>query len=260
MTAKEIRESGLLEQYAMGVLSDQEVKKVEGYLAQFPELQKDYQEIQQALQALATERSMKPRPSLEDEIVKSVMENSKPQDGVKEDNVANSGGSSLWKWISGLLVVCTLGALYFYWDTNTRLTETSEELNVLKTECDSISTSQQEALDLFDKLNAKENRILNFTPTNGYPETQLMFHFNPVEKQNYIQVQNLPAIADNQAFQLWSLKGNSDPIPLTVFKVGADFIVPVAFEEGTGTYAITIEDESGALVPTLSRLIGTVSV
>ena len=104
------------------------------------------------------------------------------------------------------------------------------------------------------------NRILNMTPTSGYPETQLLFHINTVDRQNFIQVQNLPGIAANQAFQLWSLKPGVDPIPLTVFKQGDDFIIPVDFEEGTGTYAITIEAEGGAQVPTLERLIGTVTV
>jgi len=259
----EIRESGLLEQYAMGVLSEQEVQEVEGYLIQFPELQQDYFEIQNALQALATEKSVKPRASLEDELVKSIMDDSKTAKGGENEDKPKDiegGYGNIWKTIAGLLAISAISAVYFFWNMNAKYKTQTKEFNTYKLVCDSITKSQQETLDIFNQLNAKENRVLNMTPTAGYLETQLLFHFNPVQKRNYIQIQNLPAIAANQAFQLWSLKPGEDPIPLTVFKDSSNFIVPVDFEEGTGTYAITIEDEAGALTPDLSKLIGTVGV
>ena len=262
MNVKEIRESGLLEQYAMGVLSEQEVQKVEGYLTQFPELQKDYFEIQNALQVLATEKSVKPRASLEDELIQSILDDSpvaKEEDAVKSKNVVDRN-SNTWKVITGLLAIGAIVATYFLWNMTTKYKNQTSEFNSYKLECDSVARTQQETLDLFNELNEKENRVLNMTPTDGYPETQLLFHFNSVQKKNYIQIQNLPSIAANQAFQLWSLKAGEDPIPLTVFKNEGSIIVPVDFEEGTGTYAITIEDEGGAQVPTLTRLIGTVGV
>lgn len=246
----------------MGVLSEQEVRTVEGYLAQFPELQKDFFEIQNALQALATERSLKPRATLEDELIKSIMGDAKPPiDNKQRDNKEHKNGrANLWKIISGILAVGAISALYFFWNLDTQYKAQSQEFNTYKLECDSIARSQQAALDLFNELNEKENNVLNMTPTPDYPETQLLFHFNPTTRRNHIQIQNLPEIAANQAFQLWSLKPGEDPIPLTVFKNSNMIIVPVDFEEGTGTYAITIEDEAGALAPTLTRLIGTVGV
>lgn len=263
MNIDEIRKSGMLEHYAMGVLSEQEVREVEGYLNQYPALQQDYLEIQNALQALATEKSIKPRASLEDELIKSIMDQSKTIDGgvdsdkLKNDNISSS---NIWKTIAALLAISAISAVYFFWNMNAKYKNQTREFDTYKLECDSIKREQQEKIDLFSQLNVKDNRILNMTPTEGYPETQLLFHFNPIQKVNYIQIQNLPSIASNQAFQLWSLKPGEDPIPLTVFKNSADFVIPVDFEDGTGTYAITIEDENGALSPTLERLIGTVGV
>ena len=262
MNIKEIRESGILEHYAMGVLSEQEVREVEGYLVQFPELQKDYFEIQNALQALAVERSVKPRASLEDELIKSITgESNTPNDKTEGTNKEGSiDRTNPWKAIAGLLAISAISAVYFFWNTNAQFKTQSREFNTYKLECDSIARSQQSTLDLFNRLNEKENNVLKMTPTADYPETQLLFHFNPTSKRNHIQIQNLPTIAANQAYQLWSLKPGQDPIPLTVFKNTNSIIVPVDFEEGTGTYAITIEDEAGAQVPTLTRLIGTVGV
>lgn len=262
MNVKEIIESGILEHYAMGVLSEQEVQEVEGYLVQFPELQKDYFEIQNALQALAVEKSVKPRAGLENELIRSIVGDSNDPKDINDDKPkkGNGGSGSIWKILAGLFALSALAAVYFFWNMNEMYKTQGEEFNTYKLECDSIARSQQETLDLFNRLNEKENQVINMTPTAGYQETKLLFHFNPVQKRNYIQIQNLPAIAANQAFQLWSLKPGEDPIPLTVFKNTNDIIVAVDFEEGTGTYAITIEDENGAQVPTLERLIGTVGV
>jgi len=66
VTLQEIRKSGLIEYYALGLLDDQDIQRVEMYLIQFSELQKDLLDIQLALQAYATSLSIKPRSSFKD--------------------------------------------------------------------------------------------------------------------------------------------------------------------------------------------------
>lgn len=270
MTAKEFRESGLLEYYVLGVLSDQEVAKVEGYLIQYPELQSDYLEIQRSIQEYAKAQSIQPRADLEDSILKSVRELG-DKSPVKSPKVSpessklinNNSGNALGLFKNLLLLTFGLATLFFAWKYSQKGNEYSNlqsEYIALETSCDSLNEIQLEKIETFEKLNNINNRSINITPTGGYLETNLLFHFNEVDKQNFIQIKRMPAIASNQAYQLWSLKDGEDPIPLTVFKDSGDIIIPVDFEEGTGTYAITIEAEGGATVPTLSRLIGTISV
>jgi len=266
----EIRESGLIEYYVLGLLSDQEVKEVEGYLVQYPELQVDYFEIQRSIQAYAQTNGIEPKIGLENSILSTIREsgdqskvtsseNSKSSNERKE--ISNDNSSGLWKdfFLVGLL----LSTLFFAWKSNTTsnsLDTLQTEFDALETQCDSIKDIQTQKIENFKKLSSHNNRTLDLTPTDRYKETSLLFHINNVEKQNFIQIKNVPSIASNQAFQLWSLKDGQDPIPLTVFKDGDDIVIPVDYEDGTGTYAITIEDENGAQSPTLSRLIGTVSV
>lgn len=57
MTDKEIRESGIIEYYALGLLTKQEEKSVANYIRVNPALKMDYIEIQNSLEALA--RSVK---------------------------------------------------------------------------------------------------------------------------------------------------------------------------------------------------------
>ena len=269
MNIEEIRESGMLEQYVLGLLSEQDVLKVQGYLSLYPTLQKDYLEIQLAIQNYAKSEGVVPRTNLEAAIKalvsaegSQVPVNKKVQSSPSDSNAKSSGNSSNFgkKLFLFALGAMTMFSTWYAFQKHTENKDLQNSFNIIKKDCEDEQTRQNEVINQYEQLNNPSSKTLNFTPTDGYNETNLLFHFNPVDQQNYIQIKNLPAIAANQAFQLWSLKDGVDPIPLTVFKQGDNFIVPVDFEEGTGTYAITIEDENGASVPTLTRLIGTVGV
>ena len=74
------------------------------------------------------------------------------------------------------------------------------------------------------------------------------------------QCRSLPAIASNESYQLWSMKPDQAPIPLTVFQGDEGVFIPVDYEENTGTYAITVESFGGVESPTLENLVATVGV
>jgi hypothetical protein len=267
---KEIRESGMLEYYVLGLLSEQDAQKVEGFLVQYPELRFDHLEIQKSLQEYAKSEGVAPKRNLEKDIIKLIeakgAKNLKPNNSgantPSKNNIASNSSDS--RWFKNVLLF-SLGALtafsvWFAFDKNNDFDRLQREYEALEATCDSIQIYQDQKIKLYDELNNPNGKALEITPTDTYKKTSIIFHYNPIDKKNFIQIKNLPVIATNQAYQLWSLKDGVDPIPLTVFNQENGFIVPVDFEEGTGTYAITIEDEKGATVPTLTRLIGTVSV
>lgn len=268
MTVNDIRKSGLLEYYVLGLLSEAQLREVEGYLVEFPELQKDLLEIQGSMQIFAQKQGIAPTRSLKSDIIKNIRDEgsktpveSKMQTDKKEAAKSANNKSNIGNALAVVFALATLAAAYFAYNKYDENQNLESSYTVLQKECEEKESELLEKLEIFDALNNPKNKILTMTPTEGYQETDLIFHTNSESKKNYIQIRNLPEIADNQAFQLWSLKGgDSAPIPLTVFKDGDNYIVEVDFENGTGTYAITIEKEGGVESPTLSRLIGTVNV
>ncbi len=271
MSINEIRQSGLLEYYVLGLLSDREAQMVEGYLIQYPLLQADYLEIQKTMQVYAKAKGIQPRKELEQNLLlligaegsKTVLETKegKHQANKSDKNTKTDKGGANWK--SFALPALFAAALFFSWygyNKGLEYDNLQEEYNTYKEDCETQQANETKRRNIYANVNTPNNRTLELTPTENYKETNLLFHNNEIDKRNYIQVKNLPQVAANQAFQLWSLKDGVDPIPLTVFKNGDELIIPVDFEEGTGTYAITIEDEEGATVPTLTRLIGTIGV
>lgn len=271
MKLNDIRQSGLLEYYVLGLLSEQDAQMVERYLVDYPELQTDYLEIQKAMQVYAKSQGIAPKRNLVESIKSEISANGS-KDPVNSKitsdvNIKNTNNPSTQKggsdWKSFALPALLAAVLFFSWqgyNKGLELDNLQQEYNTYKEDCVSQQEEANRKRNIYAHINTPNNRTIELTPTDGYKESNLLFHNNNVDKRNYIQVKNLPQIAANQAFQLWSLKDGIDPIPLTVFKNGEDLIIPVDFEEGTGTYAITIEDEAGATVPTLSRLIGTIGV
>ena len=254
MTLEEIRASGILEQYVLQLLSEEESQRVEAYMQEFPELTQDYLEIQHALQSFAQAKGIAPRKGLEEEIISSIKSDKIVPPKQKPDN------SNPFRLLSILLGVALIGFLFYIMRIQNQLTGVQQQLIDLQASCDSISAINTARFALLENLRQPDNQPLRMTPTDNYPETQLVFHTNPGTQQNFIQIINLPQIGNNQSFQLWSLKEGENPIPLTVFTGQDDPIVPVDFEDGTATYAITIEPAGGSQVPTLTQLIGTVGV
>ena len=259
MDIREIRASGILEQYALGNCSKQEVEIVEQALIDFPELKKDLYEIGNALEQYAKQFQVEPSGHLKNELIKSATNSNNPIPP-KTDISNKAPGNRFPSWLTGLLALGCLGLSYLYFSNSLKQNALQSEYDNYKILCDSIQAASDIQYALIEDLQNPNNQILALGATPKYSETELFLIYNSVDQKNYLQVQNLPTISNQQSYQLWSLKAGVDPIPLTVFQGDEGVFIPVDFEDGTATYAITIEPFGGVQSPTLDDLIGTVNV
>lgn len=251
MNIKEYISSGILELYVANQLTIQERAEVEAMMLAHPEVRQEVFEIENAIEKYSLVSSIDPPSNLKEKILDSL-----PPKTATSDSNPLVDNKIKWNILHTLLLsIAGLGfTLYFTGKINH-----TNELNTIKQQiedCDSIKTEQQNQYAIIQDIKDKNNRIIEVAATPKYRQTRMFFHYNAVTKKNYIQIDKLPAIAEGQAYQLWSLKPNTNPIPMDVFN-GRDLFAKVNFEEGTQTYAVTIETESGAKVPNLDRLIGT---
>ena len=141
----------------------------------------------------------------------------------------------------GLLL---LGYLFYQKDQESK--QLSNEITVLRDTCDATTNELTGQLNILRQLTLPGNKILPFTATPGFAQTDLYLHINKDTKKSFIQVRNLPDIATSQTFQLWSIKPNQPPAPLDVFDIPEEGLIEVDFVDGTDTYAITIGRMVGA--------------
>lgn len=251
----EIKNSGLLELYVIGALEDTDRQRVEQALAESAELRSELKDIELTYERYARLNKVSAPTGLKDQILRELGEA-----GIPSTREADIRVSRRFNWAAVTTALLGLGMLFQYWSNNKSEARWEAERQILAERCDSAQVTMQGRLDRFELLLSEDNRIIPVNATDNYLETRLYFHTNPQEKRNFIQIQNLPPLADNQSFQLWSLKGDQAPIPLDVFDGSGDAIIPVEFIDETNAYAITIEPAGGSQTPTLERLIGVFNI
>jgi anti-sigma-K factor RskA len=250
MNKKELIESGVLELYAMGMASEEEVKMVESFIIKDPSLRNEIMAIENALEAYAKTTAVNPKAEVKTELFKKIKDTTPPKGG-------DRGITGLSIFLIGLLSIVTMALTYTLFLNHKNFTDLRDSFNLLNTKCDSIQNAHQPIIETYDQLKASDNNILQIKPTEKYPETNLYFINNSASQRNFIQIKSLPVIAGNQSYQLWSLKGDQ-AIPLDVFQGDGDKLIEVQFEPGTDAYAITIEPFGGQDSPTLENLIGVI--
>lgn len=255
MTIDEIRESGMLELYALGQLSAREQEVVMQYLASYPALKKDLEEIERSLEKYAHAAGIKAPDTVKERILSEISDTA-----VRSGETPSPSRSLGWRIAAGIFAIVALGLLSLIIQKDRALREIKLRLTTVIDSCDQQNKQYLAENETLRQLTLQANEILHMTGTEKYPETDLYFYHNPVSKRNFIQVRNLPSINENQSYQLWSLKPDSAPIPLDVFQSPASPIIEVRHVDASQSYAITIEPRGGRQTPTLEDLIGIVQV
>ena len=238
----------------MDQLSPAEKAEVEGYLTSYPELRADLREIERSLEIFAGSAAIKSPAGIKEKILDAIKHETK---GGRDQKDRPNG---VWP---ALAAVFGLGVLLLGYLFNQQIEakkHLADELAIVRDTCQTRTAELTRQLELLRQLTEPNNKILPFQATPGFASTDLYIHTNNATKRNFIQVRNLPDIADNQSFQLWSIKANQPPAPLNVFSEPANGLLEVTYVDGTEVYAITIEPKGGRTTPTLENLIGTVSV
>ena len=257
MNIEEIRDSGLLELYVLGTATSQEIKIVKDAIIQFPELISEIKIIEATLLNYAKIYAVTPSAGLKDSVLKSISKNTTTASTVTNIDPQKSKNSGILSW---LLLASCLGLIGAYFILNKNNSALKEKYNQKVIACDSISNVQAEKIAILENIQNKDIIIIELAPTEKYPEAQLYLHNNTKTKKNFLQIKNLPALASDQSFQLWALKGTDAPRPLDVFETDRDNIFEVQFVDSPDAYAITIEPRGGQKSPTLENLIGVISV
>lgn len=267
MTSNEIKESGLLELYVLGVLEGEELTQVEQYLAQYPALKIELKDIEATLQKFALLNAVAPSADLKAKILSEIQNNSpqategpKPQESTQAAPKTGSRGFLNFLMVALALLSMVFGYLWLQESQNNARLQQAYAAQA--DSCDSLQrVSELRALAYQSITNPNVNLVKVASNAEKYPTTQLYLYTNPVDKKNYLKLNSLPEI-DNatQSFQLWSLKGDNPPVPLDVFQSDDPELLEVRFIDETETYAITIEEKGGKESPNLANLIGTFSI
>ncbi len=250
MNKDQFLNTGLLEQYALGLTDENENLEVEKYLNAFPELKKEVDEIRNAVEQYAIQQAIPPHPRVKANIMAGIdeLQGSKPSGG-------RAGSSN--NWMKALLILGfagIFGLLFLYTQKNAQNQDLKREFAELQIACDQqnerIQANQLEFL--FMKHRYTQKVIL--ASSNPSSHTKAVAFWNPNEKKGLVSLGSLPELPEDQQYQIWA---DVDHVMISVGLLENDYdgLQDIAYLAEAESLNITIEPLGGSTAPTVEKLV-----
>lgn len=256
MNTREYIESGVLELYVFGRLSDEENSEVQEMANKHKEVNDEIIAIEKAVINLSY--SVAPYLSAEnyDKIRRQLMEK---YDGVVQLETKKRNGTAQYiGWAAAVILMFGLGYQYYVYNEVTKEVQTisaeRSKFEQLVADLNNKNTKTEQALaivrDQFSTVVKLEGQAVS-------PESYAKVYVNTNKKEIYVDLAGLPDPPEGKVYQIWALKLD----PLTPTSIGVidnknenNGILQVQNFEEAEAFGITLEPAGGSASPTLEQL------
>lgn len=272
MNTGEYIESGILEAYILGALSEKEAAEVQANIARYPEIAAEVAEIEWAMKQFAASHTSEPPPALQDKIWEAV----KPRSAVEPPSIEKPllgtarhmplpvpvTNKFTWQYAAGLALLTGSVALnILLWQQSKTTRNTSQEL---ASKINTVEAKQQDmAAELANYHTARNmmadtgmQTVIMHTVVKGHPMAATLY-WSKSNGETYVAIDALPVPPAGMQYQLWVMQGGV-PVDMGVIEKGmantpAMQKVAKAVTNGEA-FAISLEKEGGSLTPTMDQI------
>lgn len=271
MNIEEYIASGILELYVMGELSTTETSEVEKLAAQYPEIQKEIQLIQETIREVAVSSAIPPRPDLKDEILSRITTSENIQDTKVRHPLPDNASrpkekekaiSFLQYGIAAsiaLAVIAMITAFYFrsQWkDAEQRLDDLLVQNQQIAAQYETAHQEVQQLTEELSVITSRDYQAIEMTGLDASPNSLAYVYWNQNSDQVYLQVNSLPPNASDKQYQLWAIV-DGQPVSAGVFDVSSSQqpkLINMKSIENASAFAVTLEPRGGSEAPTLDAM------
>lgn len=234
-------ESGLLEQYALGIIDPDEEEIVEEHLNLYPELQDEVEEMRKAIHQYALQQNIPPLPK------KAQAADHPLDDQFVAVKSATSYGKINWLnmlVIGSLALLCSLSA----WRMQ-HLQHENHELKGQLATCES-----REHIIAF--LRDPQTQPVVLSNVKDQTQSAALIYWNESSHKAMLNPFNLPQLPADQQYQIWAdVKGKM--LSIGLIDQDLEKYQDLEFLENATSLNITIEPKGGSDAPTVSRLVAS---
>jgi anti-sigma-K factor RskA len=255
MEAREYIESGILELYVYGLLSEPENEEVHTIAKNNPEINDEIIAIEKAIVALSS--SFSPFISAEHfEKIKEKLE-------LKHAKVIELEPTRNWVqyigWAASILLLVGIGYQYNQLEqTNTQVVNAEMEKAKMEKDLNALQLKNKASETSLAVVRDANNTVVALGGQAVAPQSSAKVYWNKETKVVYVDATGLPEPPDGMVYQVWALKLN----PLTPtsigllenFKVNNQKIFAVDNATDAEAFGITLEPNGGSLTPTMEQL------
>lgn len=254
MDTKEYIESGILELYVYGLLTEAENIEVATLAKNHPEINEEIIAIEKGIVALSS--SFSPFHSVANfEKIKEKLE--LKHSGVIQMKPRN--WSNYMGWAAAVVLMIGIGYQYQkYRQTNNQLVTIGNEKEKLTKELNFLEQKNKTIETSLAVIRDEKNTVVTLSGQAVNPKSFSKVYWNKETKVVYVDARGLPEPPKGMVYQVWALKLN----PLTPTSIGLlenfdtnnQKIFAVENADNAEAFGITLEPAGGSLSPTMEQL------
>lgn len=257
MNIQEYLQSGILEQYALGLLSNEEMHDVEEKACLHIEIKTELKKVEDSLEEFAKQYAVNPRPEIKARIL-SAIENSTVQSSKVMTVVPKGTGTGReepppkfagWMAIAASLIL-VVSVISFYFYTNWKSSE--KTIFSQQQQISAIKNTNRQMNDAMTAMADPGTAKIVMSGTPDHPGMAATVYWNKSTQAIYLHVDNMPATSSDLQYQLWAI-GKNGPVDAGVFDLQTGMI-RMKNAGDAQAFAVTLEKRGGSPTPTLLNM------
>lgn len=265
MDIKEYIESGILELYVAGKLSEKESEDVYDNMMEYPEVLEEVLKIEQAVIKLTSSVSPKDS-SLSFNDIKTIINKDDIDTKVIPLHTSRNNWFKYTGWAASLILAGGLiWTVYQNRELQSQISVVEMDKEMLEIQIEKANSSLSESKKLINILRDRNILYVQLSGQAIAPDSYANVYWDKNSNEVYIDAQGLPEPPRGKVYQVWSLTLN----PLTPTSLGVidnfttddNKIFAMLNPNDSEAFGITLEPEGGSEMPTLDQLytLGTVA-
>jgi len=256
MEPREYIESGTLELYVYGLLTEDENREIARLAREHAEVEREIDSIEKAIVNLSTsfspylsaENFDKVRARLE---LKHKVVRMKP----RRNWAAYTG------WAAAILLMAGAGYLFFQLNqANSGLVRSDAEKKSLKEKVNTLESQNQATESALAVVRDNANTVVPLAGQPVAPSAYAKIYWNKEAETVYVDASGLPDPPEGKVYQIWSLKLRPQLTPTSIgllenfTAAGNHKLFAVSATPDTQAFGITLEPAGGSQTPTMEQL------
>ncbi|GAA4816374.1 anti-sigma factor [Litoribaculum gwangyangense] len=250
-----ILKHGILEQYLLGELTNEEQLEVDNILKTDADLKKTFDTLEANFENLAFENAINPPAEVKTNLMQSIKTSQTKVLPLQNKNpfkrylyVAAS--------ISAFLLISSIWMFTQLKKSNTQLKIASEQKEQLMKDIDGLKNNLNYATTYFNVINSPETKQYILTGNDLAPNAKVVSYVNHQDKSVIINAEQLPKLDDAHDYQMWA---DVDGVMIDMGVIDKNkSLLAMNYIENAESLNITIEPAGGNDHPTVSRLVTNV--
>lgn len=256
MEVKDIISSGLLELYITGSTSKEEALQVEQWAEQYPEVKKEIEDLQRAMENYVMSQAIQPKSSIKEKIFSRIEPSTKQEPFFvirtpgKNENAKIYSIPSSYKWAVAASVILLIGSLILNYIFYNKYQNSSKDLQFAQQELKQQQQTAEAMHKDMDVMTDKNAMPVVLNGTEKAPDALAKIFWMKNTGDVYVDPTNLPQAPSGMQYQLWAIvDGKPVDAGMIATKKGIYHIQKMKSFGKADAFAITLETAGGHPTP-----------